>query len=569
MPDASAAAARPRQPGIWTVLAPKWRSARARSRDGRGGPGRLILFGLLACALGGALFGIAFRVLTYINTTAFGPALASRLLGLVLLSFSSILLLSSLITSLSTFFLAKDLDVLVAAPLHWFRLYLAKLLETGVHASWMIALLAVPVLAAYGIVFHGGALFPLVALGAFVPFAMILTATGAAAMLLLVNVMPAKRAREVLGVVLIAIAGGAVLLLRVLRPEALITSGGYERIAEFLAHRTAASAYLPSEWAANLIMNWLQRVADPLPVALLYTTAAAFVIMGGWLHGRLFRAGFSLAQEKVERAGAPRWWSRAGHAVLRVLPAARRELLLKDVRLFFRDPTQWGQLILLSLLVAVYIFNIRALPIFSGRQVPFFIVTMIVFVNVGLTGFVLAAVAARFVFPAVSLEGRQMWLLRSSPLDMRALLWSKYGMTTAPLLVLGVTLTAVTGILLGASATIMVLSVGTVAVFTFAASAMALSFGALFPQYESENAAQIPTSFGGLAYMLAAVSLLGLILTIEAVPIASYLRAHRAGEVVGSPTELVLAVVAVLGLCGGATAVSLRLGLRRMVELDS
>jgi len=38
---------------------------------------------------------------------------------------------------------------------------------------------------------------------------------------------------------------------------------------------------------------------------------------------------------------------------------------------------------------------------------------------------VLASIAARFIFPAVSLEGRQMWLLRSSPLDLRALLWSK------------------------------------------------------------------------------------------------------------------------------------------------
>ena len=78
--------------------------------------------------------------------------------------FSSILLLSNVITALSTFFLAKDLDLLVAAPVGGVRIYLAKLSETVVHSSWMVALLALPILSAYGIVYHGGPLFPLVAL---------------------------------------------------------------------------------------------------------------------------------------------------------------------------------------------------------------------------------------------------------------------------------------------------------------------------------------------------------------------------------------------------------------------
>ena len=77
--------------------------------------------------------------------------------------------------------------------------------------------------------------------------------------------------------------------------------------------------------------------------------------------------------------------------------------------------------------------------------------TLISFLNLGLAGFVLAAVAARFLFPSVSLEGRQMWLLRSSPLDLRAMLWSKYWIGTVPLLVLALLITVVTNWLLRAS----------------------------------------------------------------------------------------------------------------------
>jgi hypothetical protein len=43
----------------------------------------------------------------------------------------------------------------------------------------------------------------------------------------------------------------------------------------------------------------------------------------------------------------------------------------------------------------------------------------------------------------------------------------------------------------------------------FAIGALALGFGALYPQFETQSAAQIPTSFGGLVYMMAMIALLG------------------------------------------------------------
>ena len=63
------------------------------------------------------IFGIAYRVLSYIQRVDdIGDLLAGKMLSVILLAFLSILLLSNVITALSTFFLAKDLDLLVAAP---------------------------------------------------------------------------------------------------------------------------------------------------------------------------------------------------------------------------------------------------------------------------------------------------------------------------------------------------------------------------------------------------------------------------------------------------------------------
>ena len=55
-----------------------------------------------------------YRLLSYFRgVPEIGPLLAGKLLGLILVGFFSILLLSNVITALSSFFLARDLDLLV------------------------------------------------------------------------------------------------------------------------------------------------------------------------------------------------------------------------------------------------------------------------------------------------------------------------------------------------------------------------------------------------------------------------------------------------------------------------
>jgi ABC-2 type transport system permease protein len=254
---------------------------------------------------------------------------------------------------------------------------------------------------------------------------------------------------------------------------------------------------------------------------------------------------------------------------LRYLSPSKREFILKDLRLFFRDNTQWGQLILLAVLLMVYIFNIKSLPLYSGERVPFRLVTLISFLNLGLAGFVLAAVAARFIFPGISLEGRQMWLLRSSPLDAGAMLWSKYWIGTVPLLVLALIITIFTNWLLHASQFMMAVAITTIVCYTLAASALALSFGALYPQFGTENAAQIPTSFGGLVYMMSSLSLLAMIIMIEAGPVTAYLRIGlHGGKLIEIVPELMAAGIVIVAVCLAATVVPLRLALRRIEMME-
>src|SRR6185503_7119298 len=276
-----------KQPSLWHVLQPKWRTALQRMREerDRGGRGKIVVLAVVGGLFWLAVFGVLYKILKYFRgVEELGPLLAGKLLGLALLSFISILVLSNVITALSSFFLAKDLDLLVSAPVAWLRLYLAKLGETLLHSSWMVALMAVPILAAYGVIYRGGVLFIPYAILVIAPLLLLPAVVGTAVTLILVNVFPARRTRDLLSIIAIGAAGGVIMLFRIIRPEQLARPEGFRNLLDFITVlRTPTSPFLPSEWATKAVMGYLRHDIDPLPLVLLWTTAAAFVTLGALL----------------------------------------------------------------------------------------------------------------------------------------------------------------------------------------------------------------------------------------------------------------------------------------------
>lgn len=556
-------------PSFALLLRPKWLTARARTMaNERGRSARLAVLGGMAVLFWLFIYALLHRLLVYFRGVPdLGPFLAGKLLGLILIGFFSILLLSNIITALSSFFLARDLDLLVGSPADWLKLYGAKLLETCVNSSWMVVLLAVPMFAAFGTAYHGGVLFPLIVAAVFVPFLVVPAVIGSAITLILVNVFPARRTRDILSVIAVLAAAGIVLLFRIVRPERLARPEGFRSLVDFVAVlRTPTSPFLPSEWVQRAVLGWLNYRPDWMAVYLLWSTAAAAFVLGALLHRQLYAIGFSKAQESGQRAVRGSALGRVSQRAFRPLGILKRELVLKEVRLFFRDTTQWSQLILLAVLVVVYVFNIKYLPL-RGEGITFFLVNVVPFLNLVLAGFVLASVAARFIFPSVSLEGRTLWLLRSSPMPVRDLLWAKFWVGTTPLLLLALGIVGVTNALLQVSDFLFAVSVMTITFMTLALCGMALGFGTLFPQFDTENAAQIPTSFGGMVFMISSIALIAAVIVLEARPVYGYLSARFYGTPT-SMTEMIIGFGAAAVLCMAATVIPIGIAQRRLEAVE-
>ena len=157
-------------------------------------------------------------------------------------------------------------------------------------------------LAAYGVVYGAGPSYYLLALATLAPFLVIPAVLGSAFTLLLVNVFPARRTRDLLAVVALLSVAGVVALLRFVRPERLMRPEEFRNLVDFVAVlRTPSSTWLPSEWAADTLMGFLSGVFDPLPFLLLLYVVASILswIQGYVINVIMVRAMYGL-REQVE-----------------------------------------------------------------------------------------------------------------------------------------------------------------------------------------------------------------------------------------------------------------------------
>lgn len=244
--------------------------------------------------------------------------------------------------------------------------------------------------------------------------------------------------------------------------------------------------------------------------------------------------------------------------------------MVKDFKNFFRDTTQWSQLLLLMALVVVYLYNFRVLPLDKSPLPTFFLQNLVSFLNMGLAGFVLAAVSGRFVFPAVSLEGYSFWIIRSSPISPRSFLWSKFWSSLVPLLILAELLIILSNRLLQVTPFMMVLSSVTLFFMTFGIVGLGVGTGALYPRFKVENVAQIASGFGGAFFMILSMVFIGAIVILEAWPVYTIFMAelnHRALSF-GQWAGIVLSFSGVAALNATAVIVPMRLGVKSIAEMD-
>jgi len=533
---------------------------------------RRVVLLFLAAGFWLAAYWTTKRVLVYFQTVhGLGPALAYQLLLIILLTFLSMLLFSNLITALSTFFLAHDLDLVLSAPVPQPSFFYSRLITTAVNSSWMVLFFSLPIFAAYGSVFRAGNLYYLWVILVLPLFLIIPTAAGILITHLFVYLLPARKIRDILFFIGLFAFILLYFLFRFAQPERLVQPEAFGHFVEFLAAmETPSSPLLPSSWSAEIFAASLfQKPVDLwFFYALLMSYALFLPLLACWISAVVYLTGWSKAQESRHGRRQGTLLDRILNWVTRPFPEIPKAIMAKDVKTFLRDPTQWSQIFLLLALVIVYIYNFKVLPLDRFPIPTAALRTAVAFANLALAGFVLSAVAIRFAFPAVSLEGKAFWILQTSPFTLRTMLWSKFWLNLFPLLFLGGILVFVSNSLLRVPPWMMTLSLITIFLMTFGITAIGVGVGAVYPKFDYANVAEIPTSFGGAICMIFSIAFIGAVVMLEAWPV--YLLAMEGlnpGTARGGAWVIAPSLIVAFALTAILTVVPIRLGLKKLEAL--
>ena len=142
-------------------------------------------------------------------------------------------------------------------------------------------------------------------------------------------------------------------LLRFIRPERLLRVESLPDITDFFATlQSPITPLLPSFWAGETLFASLQGGRDLLHVARAVDDGAG-ADRGRWR--RRASAGISPAsarrRRRARRASRSCGVARSASRGALPLSTVRRQLLIKDLKIFLRDVSQWSQLLLLLALV--------------------------------------------------------------------------------------------------------------------------------------------------------------------------------------------------------------------------
>ena len=555
------------------LLRPRFLSFRNGSASRSAGNRRIryLLFSAIALSFWIGAFLIFYRVLNYFQgIEEFGDILARKLLSMVLLTFFSLLIFSSIVTSLSKLYLSRDLLLVHSLPVPGARIFLARWLESTVDSSWMVIVFSLPVFLSYGIVYRAGPFFYVTAGMAVIPLCLIASAMSALAVVVAAVALPAGRIRTVFVFFGLLLVVSLLFVFRLMRPERLVNPDNFANLLLYFREMgTPGSPLMPTTWVFDSLTAALSGLWGEtfFHLALTWSCAAALVFVVTWVAGALYFAGYTKAQTTAEKLFplriGPR--PRAHHIIPRPFGPAWA-FAGKEYRTFFRDQTQWPQLFLIAALIVLYLYNFSVLPLGQSKIRTIYLQNIFSFLNMGLAAFVLTAVAARFVYPTVSFEVDAFWIVRAAPISLKSFLWVKFFVYYLPLLFLAEILIVSSNILLQVTPFMMALSVVTVFLMVPGVVALGVGLGAAYPDCQSEKPAQSVRSVGGLLFVLRAAGFIATVIILEAGPVYQVFMADFHGRSLSGLQRiwLVVSFLFVLLLCGLAVILPMRLGERRL-----
>ncbi len=495
--------------------------------------------------------------------------------SLFFLSLLVMLFFSTGIILYSSLFQRREAAFLLTTPATADRIFAYKFTEAIAVSSWAFLLLGSPLMVAYGISVGVPATFYLVCFAYLFAFVLIPGSVGAVAAVLVARFFPRRQKSILAALVGATILGGIWIASRVWQdPDDAFSTEWLDSLLDRLSF--CQQPLLPSRWMSKGLVeaakgNW----ADGLFYLAVIAGHAGLAYLAAAVVARdLYRSAYSRVQgeRSSKRRVGGYGLDDVLHQVFGFLPRPIRLLIFKDLRTFRRDPAQWSQFLIFFGLLALYFVSIRRIGYDTQR--PYWR-NLISFLNLGVTALILSTFTSRFIFPLLSLEGRNFWILGLLPLSRSAILWGKFAFSTGISLVSTEVLVVLGDLMLRMGPTMIALHMGMVLILCLGLSGISVGLGARLPNLKEDDPSRIAAGFGGTLNLLVSLVFIFAIVTSLALPCHLYFLGQD--EFAASPMALTegqfrlwmgvaVGVSLVIGAVG--TIVPLRIGIKAFRQME-
>ena len=495
-----------------------------------------------------------------------GLIIIQRLFGLFFLGLGLLLVLSSSITAYTTFFQSPEVPYLLLRPLRLKDILTYKYVETAAMSSWAFFFIIVPFVAAYAMYEELSPLFVAWTFLFFIPFVLFCSAVGTLITFILVRWLPRGRILSV-GIALFL----AIVAVVVLKSVRVVLQEAQQDQVVLLQRmipgfKLAAHPLWPSYWLAEGIMSlthdrWRRGLTF---LALMCSYVGVGVLLVRDVGNRLFYEGWQRVLHARSRTRRRKVLLRPlDRALGLVLPPDFRGLVVKDLRVFLRDPAQWTQGLIFYGILGLYFINLRNLQyhVLSDEWR-----NIIAFLNVFSVAAVMCSLGARFIYPQLSMEGQGFWIVGMSPVSAGRVLAAKFTASAGSLLVVSFALMMLSVQMLGLDPAPKVAALSVAVAMALAVAGMSTGLGAVYIDLKQRNPAVIISSFGGTLNL---VLLLGFMFA-AVLPFATlfHLHFHEGMPLAGLHRGLAAAYAWLLALTAAAAGIPLLLGRRHLRNRD-
>lgn len=442
---------------------------------------------------------------------AAGALLSDRLIYVMFFCFLMMLIFSVAVTGYIALFRNRDTRWLLTLPVSHQAVFLWKCFESAMFSSWGLVFILAPLLVAFGGIRDVSPLFYIKVISVLFPFLLLASALGSLILISAVRFLTRKQFAWGLAIAAAVLTASAIQT--ALEDREISENAGLGAALTFqkVLHHTNVSINraIPSTWLAGSIIEWTRpyrSFSNLLYPTLLFSNflmAGLLVISAGkhWFYRSWNR---SLQQSATSAINRERRVAASQDQIRRDFPRASflRTLIgrplaaisRKDVLTFIREPAQWVQFGLVFGLLAIYASGLRQMngDLSAPRDLY-----LVAFLNLSVCALALSTLTTRFVFPQFSLEGRRLWILAMSPLQLSSLVLQKFVMSSlcSGFMIIVILLIGGYNLQLGWQDTLFFASA--IGLLTFGLNALAVGLGVLFPNLEESNAAKIVSGFGG------------------------------------------------------------------------